>query len=162
MKKGWESLPGYAKGIIAIAGTAVALGAIYVAYNAIKTYLANKNSNAEVTALSDKLTQLANKGIYPSISQQQSDSLANELEAAFQGYGTDYDTVKRDFHQLQNDADMVILLKTFGTRKISSGAYNPEPDFTGTLSAVMVSELSSAQLDEINTILSQAGITQKF
>ena len=162
MNKGWESLPPYAKGVIAIAGTLLAAGGIYIAYNAIKTYLANKASNAEVTALTSTLSTLAGKGIYPSLSQQQADSLANELEAAFQGYGTDYATVKRDFQQLANDADMVILLKTFGIRKIGSGAYNPTPDFTGTLSAVMVDELSSSQMDEINTILSQAGITQKF
>jgi len=162
MKKTWESLPPYAKGIIAVAGTAIAVGAIYVSYEAIKTYVANRNSNKEVSELTNKLTQLGQQGIHPTISQQQADSLANGLEAAFQGYGSDFDVVKRSFNQIKNDADMVIILKSYGTRTISSGTWNPQSDFTGTLSATIADELSSGQVDELNTILQRSGITQKF
>ncbi len=162
MKKTWESLPPFAKGVIAVFLAALGAGAIYISYNGIKKYIAGKDSRKEITDLSNKLDQLANQGVHPTISQQQASSMANQLEAAFQGYGTDFDVVKRVFQQLGNDADVVMLLATFGNRTISSGTWNPEGDYTGTLSGAMTNELSSGQSDEINVMLQQKGISQRF
>jgi hypothetical protein len=54
------------------------------------------------------------------------------------------------------------LVAAYGIREISSGSYNPLPDFTGNLPQAIADELSQSQISSLNSVLVKSGITIRF
>lgn len=89
-------------------------------------------------------------------------SLANDLFAAFDGYGTRESNIYATFSLLKSDKDFDELVKAYGIREVSSGKYNWTPNFTGNLIGAIKSEMSTAEIAEINTILKNNGISKQI
>ena len=52
-------------------------------------------------------------------------------------------------------------MSAYGSREISSGAWNPEPNFTGTLTGAITSECDATEKAKLNQILQSKGITNR-
>ena len=83
-------------------------------------------------------------------------NLADAIEQACLGFGTDEQIIYQVFSKMNNDLDVAKLIVAYGTRRI---------EFTlemGTLAQVLVSELDSSEIANVNNILSKKGITYRF
>jgi hypothetical protein len=86
-------------------------------------------------------------------------AMATKLFDAMDGYGTDFDMIKVVFNQLSNQSDFDSVFRAFGIRTISSGKGNVfVTDFKGNLSGALYNELSSGEINELNSILRNKGI----
>lgn len=154
---GFMVLPSWTKGIIALA----VLGAVgFIGYKLFKvagTIKQEGGSKQETNAANDELEKLNNEGKVPKLTAAQHSAIANKLETAFSGMGTDWGAVKSAFETIKTYPDMLAVIKAYGTRTIPSGIFLID-DFKGTLSGACTSELDSSERKEINAILKKNGV----
>jgi hypothetical protein len=101
-------------------------------------------------------------GTAPTMNEAKFKEIANKIFNAFEGYGTDTTTIKNQFALLKNNDDVMGLVAAYGIREISSGKYNPLPDFTGNLPQAIADELSQSEISDLNSVLVKSGITIRF
>jgi hypothetical protein len=101
-------------------------------------------------------------GTAPTMNEAKFKEIANKIFNAFEGYGTDTTAIKNQFALLKNNDDVMGLVAAYGIREISSGNYNPLPDFTGNLPEAIGDELSQSEISDLNSILVKNGITIRF
>lgn len=154
---GFMVLPSWTKGVIALA----VLGAVgFVAYKLYKvagTVKQEGGSRQETNAANQELEQLNNEGKVPKLKPAQHQAIANKLEVAFSGMGTDWGAVKSAFETIKTYPDMLAVIKAYGTRTIPSGTFLIA-DYTGTLTGACTSELDSSERKDINAILKKNGV----
>ena len=80
--------------------------------------------------------------------------MADMLETAMRGPGTDEDTIKSVFNRLRNASDWYKLTESFGIRDYGNWFYTKE----GTLTNWLQDDLSAANKKEMNVILSKIGV----
>lgn len=157
-----SQLPMWSKGVIGIliaGGGAFALFKIYQYFGKLKE---REGQQAEQDKTAKALADLAKAGKGGSLTEVQYTQLANTLQTAFAGYGTDYNAILRVIVQLKNDFDILSLRKAYGIRTISSGTLNFSKDFEGTLDQTMTEELSSSDIGKINLQLAKQGVKNRF
>jgi hypothetical protein len=159
LKKSYMNLPPATRGLVTLVGVGVGL---FVAYKIFKS-VSNTLSGVETVESSsakedrgwatevDKLNQ--NPATKATISKAQAQSYANSLFAAMDGYQTDEDTIYSVFTNIKNDADYAMVFDAYAVREISSGAWNPSPNFKGTLSGALTDELDAEEKVKLNGIL---------
>jgi len=101
-------------------------------------------------------------GTAPTMNEAKFKEIADKIFNAFEGYGTDTTTIKNQFALLKNNDDLMGLVAAYGIREVSSGSYNPLPDFTGNLPQTIADELSQSQISDLNSVLVKSGITIRF
>jgi len=101
-------------------------------------------------------------GSAPTMSISKFKEIADKIFNAFEGYGTTTKEINNQFALLKNNDDVMSLVAAYGIREISSGRYNPLPDFTGNLPEAIADELSQSEISELNSILVKSGITIRF
>lgn len=109
------------------------------------------------------LQQLAAQGVYPSFSAAQAEGYAATLRTAFDDCGTDNSAVTSVMNAIQNQADILLLVSTYGTRGYKGcfdGDYFSNHEYN--LSEAITSELSASDIDTINNQFSAKGIDFKF
>lgn len=142
LKKTWNGLPIYAKGLLVLGGV-FAVSQIFG--NAVKQ---NQTIDEKKFILQGK------KLSYPLSTY---DGFANKIyQAGFVFGGTDEDSIYDVIKKLNNDLDVLQLIKAFGNRRIEFSLQNS--DLTGFLS----SELSSSELAYVNSILASKKIAYRF
>lgn len=161
MAKGetFNGLPGWAKGIIAVA---VVTGIIYGGHlilKEIKKSKDQKGSKEEDEANKDELKTLnADPKKKQTLSPAMALSVANALHAAMDGTGTDGSAITKNLLQLKNQADWLAVSAAYKIRTIKSIV----GDFTGTLLSSLTSELGVTDthyVTVINKAFQQRGIT---
>lgn len=155
-------LPGWAKGAIAVAGTATAIFIAYKVYSAIQKRIKLAGDYKQSGEVKKDLADLIQAGIKPSYTDSEYSSMANKVYTAFDGYTSDPVAVGWVMARMKNDADVLKLINAYGVRTISSGKGNPTPDFSGTMSSAITDELSTSEVIQLNKILQQRGIKIKF
>jgi len=158
----FQGLPQWAQGVLSVAGLATSVLIGYGVYRVIKKRIATQKDRDVAKSIDSEIEDLKKEGMRPTITQAQARTMAQTLAAAFEGYGTKNADVKRVFGQLKNELDLRGLIKEYGIRTISSGRYNPEPNFTGGLAGALSSEMSGNEIAAINQILSKGGIKFQF
>lgn len=118
---------------------------------------------ALATAAANQLQVLAASGNGPTISAVQAEGFASSLRTAFDDCGTDTDTVNSVFASINNTADVLLLVSTYGTRAYK-GCFDGDwfSDHAYNLSEALTSELSGSDLSTLNNNLSAKGIDYKF
>lgn len=135
---------------------------IYFAYKLAQNLIKTKPQREEIADASTELDKLnSQSATRQTISKSQAESLATTLHTAMDGYGTDEDAILSIFYKLKNNADFLALQKAYRTREISSGAWNPEPNFKGTMAPSLRSELSNDWIKKINNLLIKKKITYR-
>jgi hypothetical protein len=157
-----EETPGWAKGVIVIAALAGTGLLIYSIRKKIKNEQNLKGAKQEVDSAEATIKTLTTSGQKATLDNLKLNSIANQLQTAFEGYGTDVSSVYRALTSINNDIDMVNLIKVFGIREITSGKLNPAPNFKGTLSQVVTDELNTSEIKALNDLLARKGIKYRF
>lgn len=101
-------------------------------------------------------------GTSPTMTTAKFKEIADKVFNALEGYGTDTTAINNQFALLKNNDDLMSLVAAYGIREISSGSYNPLPDFTGNLPQAIADELSQSQISALNSVLVKSGITIRF
>jgi len=156
----YKNAPTVGKVIMIIA----ALVILYVAYNVLlKVYTKLTAPKSSVDAAKDELKDLNQAGTGPHYSEVQFKTWADTLEQAMSGQGTDEDQVKRIFEYMQNRADVLQLIKSFGTRDYADDKFllwNVKPF---NLNQWIGAEFDGPDTDfYINDVLKKRGIDYKF
>ena len=126
-------------------------------------YKPTPQQQAELDAAKNELQRLASVGILPSFSLAQFQSMANAIVAAVDDCGTDEDTIYRQFQFLKNDADLYELISVYGV-----GSYKGcfEGSYFGnvhrTLSETLTADMTTSQVEKINSILASKYIQYYF
>ena len=95
------------------------------------------------------------------LSSSQINKIVTDLFDAMDGYGTDESTINSSFDKIKTDADFDAVVKAFGTRTISSGSLNVfQGDYNGDLIGALKSELTSTEIEELNSILQKNKINR--
>jgi hypothetical protein len=161
-KTGFMALPPWAKGVIAIGigvGIYVIVKKVGSAPKKIKAGAGNRDEDKEMNKEYDDLLTTGTK---PTMSKAQQSQYANQLHTAMDGYGTDEETIKRILCKSKNDADIIGIIKSYGTREVSSGNWNPEPNYKGNLGGALNSELSDYWITAVNKCLKAKNIKHRI
>jgi len=159
LKKSYMNLPPATRGLITLVGVGVGIYVVYKIYKSISATMSGEVTPQQAGAREDRgwaseadsLNQ--NPATRSTISKAQAQSYAQSIFTAMDGYGTDEDTILGIFKNIKNDADFAMISNAYGVREVSSGAYNPEPNYKGSMSGALTSELSQWYKDELNKIL---------
>ncbi len=168
--KYYKDLPGWGKGLLVIGAVGAGVATYFAGrgiYNSIKQKQLENEKGKTVKEAADEMVDLAAQGIMPSYSDTQYQDWANACFTSFDGWGSGdkgilHSDLEPIFMQMLNKADVLKLIQAYGVKTISSGQWNPAPDFTGDLSATMHDQMSNVQLKNINSILSENKIDFKF
>lgn len=148
--------PKWAKGLVV---AAVVGGVVYVIYKATK----GKGDSTSLPNVDGDIPALKKAGQLASYSQGQYDMYANKLKQAFYSYGTDEAAVYAVFQAMKNDLDVANLIKAFGIWKVEGSIFRPfDTRGDGDLSAWLTSEMDTAEINRVNTILASKGIKYTF
>jgi hypothetical protein len=155
----YNGLPSWAKGIVVVGSFAAVGYTSYLIYKKVQAINASRDAKREVEKTTDELKKL---NVKPTLMPSQIDSVANQLFTAMNGYGTDYNSILKALVYINNNADMLSVIKAYGVRELSSGNFNPEPNLTGTLGQAFSIELGSDQRTAVNNLLARKGVTYRF
>jgi len=161
-KQSFTGLPPWAKGVIAVA---IIGGIGYIAYKFLKApgkIKEGQGNRQEENSANKDLDKLISAGKGPTLSKTQYLQYANQLQSAMDGYGTDNGAILKIFANVKNEADVLAIITAYGIRKISSGTWNPEPNYEGTLGGALSSEQSANELGKLNLLLAKKGIKHRF
>ena len=171
-KNYFENLPSWSRGVISIIG----VGA--VAFIGYQIYISFKNKqdlakNLEAQKLAEKeLADLRKKGIVPTKSASQFEVLSAKINEAVNGCGTDEEAIFTAFNSLNNRADLLSLISSFGIRYYRPCAATDPVSYTrwmfnnksfgGDLSSMLSYDLDSSEIAKINNILKAKKIDFTF
>lgn len=159
----FQNLPKWAQGILAVAGLGISALIGWKIYSGIKASMETAKAKKEVKDVDAEIKELQQEGnIKPTLTTAQLSIMAGQLETAFQEAGTDEDQIKRVFEQLNNDADLLMLIKKYGVRSIRS-PYMWQADFKGTLGNTLSDEMTPSDIEKyVNSVLKKKGIKFNF
>lgn len=170
LMKVYTELPGWAKGVVVVGGLFVG----YLGVNAILRKLKENKIKAEAEREIDnaqtELQKEINKGIRPTLSKTTIDSMANAIVSASNDCGTNEKQIFAQFDKVANQADILLLVQTFGLRKKVRCPFSDDPResfFSAdtppmSLSAMLNSELDTTQIQTLNNKLATKGIKYKL
>jgi Holliday junction resolvasome RuvABC endonuclease subunit len=131
----------------------VLIGGVIV-YRLIKGIIKQKDNRDEVQEAYNELDKTnQNPATAQKITKFQAEQYANTIFTAVDGWATDEVAIEKVFYRLSNNADFLAVSKAFGIRLISSGRFNPEPDYKATLTEALHIDMSSDEKKKLNDIL---------
>lgn len=151
IKNTWEKLPDLAKVVVII----VLILIIIRSLNWIKNFattLAQGSSNQGAAAA---YTAQGETKSYSDIEYKQ---MADRLDLAMRGAGTDYEEVFSVMELLQNNLDAVQLNKAFGVREYTAYFMT----YRASLLEWLEDDLNSSYMDRLWNMLETKGITYRF
>jgi hypothetical protein len=158
-KQSFLGLPPWAKGVVAIAIVAGVGYGVYYLVKTLKDLNENKDDKEEQKSWEDDAEAIKNDPKRRQVlTDAQLKSMANKVFSAMDGYGTDEEAIISVFRTLKTDGDFIGLQKAWGIREVNSGAFNPTPNFKGTLNGAVTDELSGYYKQRINKILTNKKI----
>ena len=161
-KEQFSSMPGWAKGVIAIGILAGVGFVVYKVVKGVKDSGKTKGSRKEDNAVNNDLDKLITAGKGPTMNQSQMIGFANQLFQAMDGYGTNEESIISIFGKVKNEADVLGIIKSYGIKDLSSGRFNPEPNLKGTLREHLSAELSQYWMDALNKVMAIKKISTRF
>jgi hypothetical protein len=173
MKKNYfDNLPSWSRGVISIVGVGAV---VYIGFQIYTSIKKNKDleQSLEAQKLANKeLNDLRKNGIVATKSPAQFEVLSAKINEAVNGCGADTDTIYSVFNSLNNRADLLTLISSFGVRyyrpcagtqpiSYTKWLFNNE-SFGGDLSTLLNYDLDSSQISKINNILKAKKIDFTF
>lgn len=138
---------------------AVLLVAVFVVYKLIKKVTTPAPPPPSPQPAGDDLQKLEQKGIKPSFLNSQYSLWSEKLQYALNYFNTDEPAVYSIFNSLKNEADLLKLIQTFGTRKIEMFPFVFQ---NATLSEAIQSQMDEDEITKVNGILAKKGINFTF
>lgn len=173
MKKNYfENLPSWSRGVISMVGVSA------VAFIGYQIYISIKNKqdlakNLEAQKLANnELADLKKNGIVPTKSASQFEVMSAKINEAVNDCGTDEEAIYTAFNSLNNRADLLMLISSFGIRYYRPCAATDPISYTrwmfnnnsfgGDLSSLLSYDLDSSEIAKINSILMSKKIDFTF
>lgn len=150
--KAWGFVPEPVRGVFYIVGTAVLVYGAYKLYSKITT-------PDPVKGAKNDMSELAKKGILPTLSDGQIEGLVSRITAAAAGqnaFGTDEKAIYSAFALLKNDADFNKLVIAFGEQRKSFSL--AKTDLFGFVS----DELDDSEIAYLNKLLLNKKLSYKI
>lgn len=136
---------------------AIVIGVIisgYIVYRLVKGIVKQKDNRSEVQQASNELESLnQSPQTAQSITKFEAEQYANTIFTAVDGWATDETAIAKVFYRLKNNADFLAVSKAFGIRTISSGRFNPEPDYKATMTEAIHIDMDADEKKVLNDIL---------
>jgi len=159
----FNSLPSWAKGTIAVAGTLTVLVGGYFAIRGIKRAVQSIKNNSESRNVRGDLSDLnSNKTTKQTISDSQASGFASRVFVALNGNGTDESAIYDVFTNVKNDADVLAIIKAFGTKKLTNSLLWDTVVYEGGLAGAIQDEFDSSEIEKLNSILAGKDIKYRF
>jgi len=159
----WNGLPTWAKGVIAVAGVAIVYFTTKSIIKSIKKKKEEQDNKDLLDATEREKRELDKQGIKQVVSNAQLEAFSQKLVEAFNDCGTTEASVYAVFNGLKNKADLMQLIKIYGTRPYSGCLLQGEfGDMSYTLPRAIESELDSAETKKVNDILRRKNIDYQF
>jgi len=154
-KAGFMSLPPWARAVVVVGGALAIYSIVKKVGKGLREYKEGEGSRQEDRTWNQAFDELnSNANTRATLSKEQLLSMANTLQVAMDGRGTDEDAIYGVFYKLQNDADFAGLSAAFGRRTIKGGSgYFWDSDFTGTMVECLAEDMDSGERNWINMIL---------
>jgi len=147
----FTQLPPWAKGVVVVGVLAGAAYALHKISTLPKNIKEGKGSRDQENAEIKEQQQLQQQGKKATLTKSQMASIANVVFNAVDGWGTDEDAIITQMKKIKNDLDYLGVSTAWGIREVSSGRFNPEPNFKGTLAGALQNDLSNYWIRKINT-----------
>ena len=157
----------WAKGGIAVGLLALSAMVGFTIYNKIKRETSlkkQKQSGKEVDKEIEEIKKAGGKG--PTLTQAQLSIMADQLKTSFNGpsFSGDAEKVFSILSQVKNEADILMLIKTYGIRAFDNAVYG---QFKGTLPEAIASEVPQSSvyrksINDINEMFTKKGIKTQF
>ncbi len=122
-------------------------------------YAAWSHDKETAAALDSAMKKEEAKGYQLSYSLAEYNQFCNMIEEATNGAGTNTQVINQVFGKMQNNTDILQLIKTYGQRP-NTWFGIPLGNFT--LSQLLISELSHSERSTLNAILAKKDITITF
>ncbi len=148
-KENITSLLGKTKTVKVVTISAIVLMVVAIAILIVVKYKDQLTDTIKNRELAESLDEEINQNDI-SLTQMQLNTFASSLYAAMDGPGTDEDKIYNVFRAMGTRSDVLQLIKTFG---VKDGE---------TLTEWMYGDLSSKEIDKINTILANNNINYQF
>ena len=176
----WNTLPTWAKGVIAVGGLTAGYFAVRSFLNKIQKDASRKDQIRTQQNQENELQQNIDNGIRLTFPMSQYTQWADELEAQFDGcdisfnlpidpdlWGLDnwsYSGAKlaNIVQTFENNSDFLALSTAWGAERTYDQCGWGTGDFSGNLSQSVTDELSQNEINALNRRLSEKGITYKF
>lgn len=137
--------------LLITAGVIAGIGIVgFLVWKGIKKHKDTKDGKKEVDEAKDELNKLVVAGKKPTLAPTQITGIANTLFNAMDGPGTDEDAIIHEFAKINNDADMLSIIKAYGVR---DGL---------TLQTDLKDELNSEHITALNGMLARKGIKYRL
>jgi hypothetical protein len=173
MKKNYfENLPSWSRGVISVVGVGAIVYIAYQVYANIKTKKDIAKSLEAQKLAEIELQDLKRKGIVPTKTNAQFEVFSAKIIEAVNGCGTDEEAIYTVFNNMNNKADVLSLISSFGvryyrpcaaTQPISYGRFVlNDKSFGGDLSTILQYDLDSTEIAKINNILQSKKIDFTF
>jgi len=104
-------------------------------------------------------------GFNPTLSEDKMKEIANKIFVALNGYGSDVNGnngLMNLFALIKNNDDLMGVIAAYGIREVSSGSWNPLPNFSGNLPETLADELSDSEILKINSVMVKSGVSIRF
>jgi hypothetical protein len=172
----YHELPGWAKGVVVIAGVGAVVYTGFLIRKGIKKAVDHGREQKAVNDAKADLNELQGQGMKPSYQDGVYTGWADKIEVAFSGcdWSVGQDIVGLTLtssgksllevvKQMKNDVDFLKLVAAYGTRTYDQcGTWPFSGDFTGSLYQAVSDEIDQTEIDYINKQLAAKGITKKF
>lgn len=166
----YKELPAWAKGVVVIGGFAVVYVVGSQIVKAVRRGKDQRKQQEEIDAAKQDLDSLARRGIKPTLSKSNYESISAAIIDAVNGCGTRIDKLKTQLGKLNNEADILTLITVFGLRKKQRCVFSDDPreDFWSSmtppmsLTAHIQSDLSNSDINDLNKLLAGKGIRFQF
>ena len=162
--KYYKELPDWAQGVVIVGGGLIVwFGVANPIRKLIIKKLDQEKEQRETKAAGHELNKLKRQGVSPTITKAQAESFSNTLRIAFSDCGTNEQAVYNVMEQMNNEADIYLLIDTYGIREYSGcGPWNV---FAATQNVGLSSAISDempVEMPIINAILAKKGIKFRF
>ena len=154
-----QGLPPWAKGAIVVGGVALGFYVIKQVVQAPRNLKEGFGFRDESKESYQEMDKLENAGGKATLTDSQASQIANQIHTALDGYGTDETSIVNAMKKIKNNLDFLKVKNKYDVRVVSSGRFNPEPNYKGNLPGALHSDMSTYWTDLINKNLKANGVT---
>ena len=155
----YKDLPSWAKGIVVVGGMFATYIFVSQTMKRIRKTMDNKQNKQALESANDDLQDLIKRGIKPTLTKAQTDAMADAILNQYKNADLllqSFPVTEREFNKLKNDADYLLLKKSWDIRTYPDAFLGSVSNVT--LEAAIQNELFNSSISKLNTILSKKGI----
>jgi hypothetical protein len=155
----YTELPAWAKGVVVVGGLAVTYIFVSQIISRIKKQASDKQNRQAVESANDDLQDLIKSGKKPTLTKAQTDAMADAIFNQYKNADLllqSYPVTERAFNNLKNDADFLLLKKSWDIRTYPDAFLGSVSNVT--LEAAIQNELFNSSITKLNAILAKKGI----